>query len=220
MQANPQNKQGSFGLPKGMQEAINAKEQAKIDEEVKRGPAGTPAPVMEAESASGPNADEITKTEKARMEEETLKQSIKMKLAIEKAEERLGIQIVQQDLIDMVRKGRVVKNPVTIIKGFLTVGFQTLTGEDVQAIEEHMYKVRLKGDMTSQAIENEEVFWKLAYGIVSWQTKDTSAVKDKDKIREQLLKQGASVLDKTNRAYIDFKDLIDLKMGDPDFIKK
>lgn len=216
MQATPHQKTGSFGIPKAMQENINARENQKIDEAVKTAES---QPNTQTVSPSS-SVDDIAKVEKDKFEEELVKQKVQLKLAVERIETNLGIKITQTDILDMVKKGRVTKNPVTIIKDALTVGFQTLTGEDVQAIENEMFETRKGGDKTAYAIENENVFWKLSYGLSSYQGKDTSAVKDKSKIKSQLTKLSASVLERMNKAYNDYTNLINLNMEDTDFLKK
>ena len=146
-------------------------------------------------------------------------QKIEFNKILDGIQDKLGFTIEEADILDFVRKGKLVKK-VQIIPGILTATFQTLNGEETQKIQEKIHAFQNSNSTTTAGIGNDSAFWNLTYGLAEYQGKDLTAVTDKQKVKELLLKLGAHVVDKMNAAYLDFNFVIRSKMNDPELIKK
>lgn len=209
MRANPDAEtkpQGSFGIPENIRKA-----QEKFESQKKpiKPDVSEPA-VVEAKEQSKEDA----------VEEVMQAQRKEAYASIVRMEERLGISVTKSDIIDFVRKGRIEKKDVQVIPGVLSVGFRTLTGDEIQDVQKRIFEFENSTSTTKTAVDNEAAFWNLAYGLSSYQGRDMTAVADKQKAKELLTKVGAHIIDKMNAAFVDFNYIVRFKINDPEFIKK
>jgi hypothetical protein len=213
MKASPEaetSSRGSFGIPENIKKA-----QEKFDSQKKpiRPDAVKPIPQEATQELA-------QQTEKEATDEIMDKQRSDAYSAINRIEERLGISVEKADIIDFVRKGRIEKREVQIIPGILSVGFRTLTGEEIQEVQQRIHDFQQSNSTTPTAVENESAFWNLTYGLSSYQGKDMTAMTDKSKVRDVLTKVGAHILDKMNSAFVDFNYIVRFKINDTEFVKK
>jgi hypothetical protein len=217
---------GSMGIPPGMRDNLERHQRATAaadKAEAEKEETAAAQRTVDAAATGEPSLDEEVKKYKADYEKDKALTKAKAKIAIQEIESRWKYTIEKADIIALVRTGRITKKDIKIVEleeAPLTVGLQTLTGEDEQAIEEHMHKFRETPNITARSIENEDFFWNLAYSLAMYQGKDTSAVKEKVGVRNAVAKLSAIVLAQLSEALRDFRTVVNLKVRDTDYLKK
>lgn len=200
---------GSMGMPLEMKEAVQRAEmnRRKPQEDAEQ---EASQPVVETGSTATPatKLEDERQIARARAEDE-----------IRLIEEEMGIKISPDDIIHYVKQGRLLK-AVEIVPNALAVTYQTLTGEDLEKIEAHMFEFRNSAKATSTGIETEQALTNLSYGLAVYNGRNVANMEDKTKVLKMLRQLGALQLNKVVTWYNLFNKIVDHRLNDKDFLKK
>lgn len=148
--------QGSFGIPDNVR--------AQLEKQRVAPPQATP-PVAQAQQPV------VAAPAEAPVEKETLEQDLKeakSQKAIEDLrdfwEKRLEVTITPKDVRDYIFRGRLIKDNIVVIPGYMKARFQSLNPEELEQVDNKMSEFRDKGKFTQQGLDNENAIQVLSYG--------------------------------------------------------
>lgn len=166
------NAQGSFGVPQHLvprQPSVDTKPATPPTDSDPDRLLSKPAPAV-ASSAAPSAQPEATPTdpESPKDEIESLRRFW---------EDRLKISITERDIRDYIFKGRLVKDNVEVIPGYMLATFQSLNPEELSAVDQKMALFRESVKFTTDGLNNENALQVLAYGWLKSAEVDESGVK-------------------------------------------
>lgn len=203
--SNPMQPRGSFAKPPQLAKSIE-------EHEVKRGmqeDSPKEDPTVKAGDAAE-TAEQVAEREASDLRAKTLQWR-------KEIETSLNIEVTEANIRDYVFKGTLSKE-VTIVPGILKGTLRTITGAELQAIDEKMAKVRDLGKFTPKGLENEEAIFTLS---CSWTHADGRELGKTPEDREVKIRQmGMLVLEQASTARTNFDTLIRLIIRDQQLLKK
>ena len=230
LQHPPRNTPGSFVKPETLVQHMEAAKKQSL-------PPPEDAQILE-ETKKPAKSDEVVapgqKDPKAEEAEQKYQDFLKFK---KQSEESLGIEITDEDIRNLIFKGR-MRKALTIIPGYLTGVFQTLLGTEIEVIDQHMaaWRDRTTKDssgkevpvsFTQQGLEDEKAktllsyVWLNSYEILpDGQSRDRplgSKVEDRRKTIEAM---GAHIISEAGRAWSEYEIFVRIMLREKTYLKK
>jgi hypothetical protein len=147
-------KQGSFGIPEQMRKAMEQQKQSHLTPKSEE-----PASAAKEDSNPVPVPADISGDEKK--EDDELSKDLQ---ALRKTwEDRLQITITSKDIRDYIFRGRLVKDSILAIPGFMKVTLQSLNPEELAHIDQRMAAFRDTSKWTQSGLDNENALNVLSY---------------------------------------------------------
>ena len=157
------NARGSFGIPEHMKKQLEAQqrtapkgaesEEASAEEFTQAAQAAAEAPKAEQDATQTPPASENDKQKDI----DTLRAFW---------EDRLGIKITERDIRDYIFKGRLIKDNIEAVPGYMKATFQSMNPEELGAVDQKMAEFRENKKFTPDGLTNENALQVLSYGWI------------------------------------------------------
>ena len=160
MEANTTfNARGSFGVPEHLVPRQPSPETRPATPPTDPDPdrlLSKPAPTT-ASSATSPTQSEAapTDSEQPKDEIESLRRFW---------EDRLRVTITEKDVREYIFKGRLIKDGVEVIPGYMRATFQSVNAEELSLVDQKMADFREAGRYTADGLQNENALQVLSHG--------------------------------------------------------
>lgn len=156
MEATGFRPQGSFGIPEQLKKQL---------EESKQRPA--PEPSQEsAAKATEPKMEPVAKSSDPESDDQEYKDRQEILNFKKMWEARLGISITHKDVREYILRGRLVKEGIIIVPGYMLATFQTHNPSELAAIDQTMAAFRETVKFTPDGLSNESAVQVLSYGWI------------------------------------------------------
>lgn len=159
MEANTTfNARGSFGVPEHLIRQPMKEESKPAPETVKASPS-VEAPVAENADVVQPTQEESKSAAQAAKSEEKDIESLRKFW-----EDRLRVTITEKDVREYIFKGRLIKDGIEVIPGYMRATFQSVNAEELSQIDQRMADFREAGRYTADGLQNENALQVLSHG--------------------------------------------------------
>lgn len=160
---NTFNARGSFGIPEAMKKQLEASQQRQAPKpgETAVPKESAPAQTDEAQQKATEGQASAEQASAASAEEQKQKDVDTLRLFWE---ERLGIQITEKDIRDYIFKGRLIKDGIEAVPGYMRATFQSLNPEELGLVDQRMAEFRETVKFTPDGLTNENALQVLSHG--------------------------------------------------------
>lgn len=151
------NSRGSFGIPDQLRNQLEGKPGAQPEQKSASAPAQDTQATVQEPVATAP--------QETKAPEDAEDQAQKDVRALREFwEKRLQVQITERDVRDYIFKGRLIKDGVEVIPGYMKASFQSLNPEELGIIDQKMATFRETTKFTADGLSNENALQVLSYG--------------------------------------------------------
>ena len=154
------NARGSFGIPEHLKKQLESQQRPATGAAPQE---GEPTEADIAATQAQAQAPEVAKVTQPDPEAEKQNEIDTLRDFWQK---RLGVTITERDIRDYIFKGRLIKDNIEVVPGYMKASFQSLNPEELGIIDEKMAQFREDKKFTPDGLTNENALQVLSYGWV------------------------------------------------------
>ena len=207
------NAKGSFGIPEQLKKQMAAANAVAAEQRPDAQP---------EDKVASPQTEPVAAAAEEKSEDQKDIETLKKYW-----EGRLAIQITEKDVRDSIFKGRLLKDGVDAVTGFMKVTFQSLTVEEYNQIDQKLAEFRASSRHTEEGAANEMALRVLSFGWVraaeveDGQAKTYRALGNTPEERYgNILKMSAGTIQEVIEAWKGFEILVRLATRERRLLKK